>query len=160
MAETKWNRHRYSIPKTHALDAVCAGDMDAITAVCGWHQIALLIASTGRGSYQRTRVTASGFQRGYLTRAKSVHGFQTGDMVKAVVTKGKKTGTYLGRVAVRAAGYFNLQTSQGIVQGISHKACRLLQRADGYKYSYIAQPSQKESENGGVLCTPRYPSPA
>ncbi|MBK6999351.1 MAG: hypothetical protein IPH35_05090 [Rhodoferax sp.] len=47
--------------------------------------------------------------RGYLTRSKSIQGFQTGDMVKAEVTKGKKAGTYSGRVAVRAAGNFNIR---------------------------------------------------
>jgi 5-methylcytosine-specific restriction endonuclease McrA len=157
---TKWNRRRYSIPKTHALDAVCTGNMDAITEITGWQQSALLIASTGRGSYQRTRVTASGFPRGYLMRQKAMHGFQTGDMVKAFVTKGKKSGDYLSRVAVRATGSFNLQTSHGVIQGISHRDCRLLERANGFSYSRITQPSQKESENGGVLPTLRYPSPA
>jgi 5-methylcytosine-specific restriction endonuclease McrA len=157
---TKWNRRRYSIPKTHALDAVCAGNIDAITEITGWQQSALLIAATGRGSYQRTRVTASGFPRGYLMRQKAIHGFQTGDMVKADVTKGKKSGTYVGRVAVRATGSFNLQIAQGVIQGISHKDCQLLQRADGYRYSRVAHTSQKESENGGVLRTPRDPSPA
>jgi hypothetical protein len=28
---TKFNRHRFSIPKSHALDAVCADNMDSIT---------------------------------------------------------------------------------------------------------------------------------
>ena len=135
---TKWNRHRYSIPKTHALDAVCVGNMDEIEVVNGWRQPALLITATGRGSYQRTRVTRHGFPRGYLMRSKVAFGFQTGDIVKAVVTKGKKAGTYLGRVAVRASGYFNLQTSTSVVQGISHQDCRRLQRADGYNYSLIA----------------------
>jgi hypothetical protein len=81
-------------------------------------------------------------------------------MVKAVVLNGKKTGSYLGRVAVRASGFFNVQTSTGVIQGISNKACRSLQRADGYNYSLIAHTPEKESETGGVLRTPRYPSPA
>ena len=155
---TKWNRHRYSIPKTHTLDAVCAGNMDALTAITGWQHLTLLIAATGRGSYQRTRVAASGFPRGYLMRQISVHGFQTGGMVKAVVTKGKKSGDYLGRGAVRATGSFNLQTSHGVIQGISHRDCRLLERANGYRYSLIAQAPQKESENVGVLRTPLSPA--
>ena len=67
-------------------------------------------------------------------RAKSVHGFQTGDMVKATVT----TGTYSGRVAIRASGSFNIQTSHRLVQGIAHRHCKVVQRADGYGYSMAA----------------------
>ncbi|MHB1666120.1 hypothetical protein [Thiomonas sp.] len=68
-------------------------------------------------------------------QSKSAFGFQTGDMVKAVVTTGKKAGTYLGRVSVRASGSFNIQAATGLVQGIHHRFCTLIQRADGYGYS-------------------------
>jgi hypothetical protein len=131
---TKFNRKRFSMPKAHALDAVCAGNMDSITAVCGWQQPTLLITANGRGAYKRTRLTAHGFPRGYLMRNKSVHGFTTGDMVRAVVPTGKKVGEYIARVAIRASGFFNLQMAPGVIQGISHKYCRLLQRGDGYGY--------------------------
>jgi hypothetical protein len=53
-------------------------------------------------------------------RQKSVNGFQTGDMVKANVTSGKKVGVYVGRVAVRATGSFNITTKTETVQGISY----------------------------------------
>lgn len=85
--------------------------------------------------YQRTRVTAQGFPRGYLMRQKQVHGFQTGDLIKAAVPAGKKVGTHVGRVAVRASGSFNIQTSQGVIQGIAHRHCTVIQRGDGYGYS-------------------------
>ena len=68
-------------------------------------------------------------------RGKSVHGFRTGDMVRALVPSGKKAGVHTGRVAVRARGSFNIQTPAGVVQGISHKHCRVLMRGDGYAYS-------------------------
>ncbi|MNU03600.1 hypothetical protein D3C72_2476860 [compost metagenome] len=64
----------------------------------------LRIKCAGRGRYQRTRLTAHGFPRGYLMRDKRAFGFQTGDMVKAVVPSGKKAGTHVGRVAIRATG--------------------------------------------------------
>jgi non-canonical (house-cleaning) NTP pyrophosphatase len=67
-------------------------------------------------------------------RQKSVQGFQTGDMVKALVLKGKKQGEYLGRIAVRASGSFNIQSKDGLIQGISHKCCTLLQRNSGYVF--------------------------
>ncbi|QQD73045.1 RNA-guided endonuclease IscB [Acidithiobacillus ferrivorans] len=129
---TKWNRKRFSVPKAHCLDAACTGPVDAIH---GWRQSMLHIKATGRGSYQRTRLTKHGFPRGYLTRSKSAFGFQTGDMVKAVVTTGKKAGAYLGRVAIRASGSFNIQTAKGLVQHIHHRFCTLVQRGDGYGYN-------------------------
>ena len=129
---TKWNRTRLGVPKTHALDAACVGAVEALT---GWAVPSLAIKATGRGAYQRTRLTAYGFPRGYLMRQKQVKGFQTGDMVRAVVSTGKKTGTHIGRVAVRATGSFNIQTPTGVVQGINAKRCTILSRADGYSYS-------------------------
>lgn len=129
---TKWNRTRLSIPKSHALDAACVG---AVEVVQGWNCPTLVIKASGRGSYKRTRLNKHGFVRGYLMRQKRVHGFQTGDHVCAHVPKGTKTGTYVGRVAVRTSGSFNIQTPQGVVQGISHRHCTLIQRADGYGYS-------------------------
>jgi hypothetical protein len=67
-------------------------------------------------------------------RAKSTHGFKTGDMVRADASKGKKVGTYIGRVAVRASGSFNVQRPTGVVQVIDIRHCTILHRADGYKY--------------------------
>ncbi|MGL6072297.1 RNA-guided endonuclease IscB [Craterilacuibacter sp.] len=131
---TKFNRHTLDVPKTHALDAACVGRVDAIGY---WQRPVLNIKATGRGSYQRTRLDASGFPRGYLTRSKRHFGFQTGDRIKAVVTTGKKAGTYCGRVAVRATGNFNIQIpGQPAIQGIHHRFCTLIQRADGYGYSF------------------------
>jgi len=138
---TKWNRTRLGIPKTHALDAACVGKVDRVE---GGTRPVLEIKTMGRGSYQRTRLDAFGFPRGFLTRQKSHFGFQTGDRVRAVVRTGKKIGTYVGRVAVRASGSFNLQTGSGLVQGIPHTVCRLLQRADGYGYSLVTT-NRKES---------------
>jgi hypothetical protein len=130
---TKYNRHRLQVPKKHCLDAACVGHVDVIQ---NWQQPVLCIQSAGRGSYQRTRLTKHGFPRGYLTRSKSAFGFQTGDLVRAVVTTGKKAGTYLGRVAIRAGGRFNIQSATGLVQGIHYRFCTLLQRADGYGYAW------------------------
>jgi len=149
--QTKFNRMRLDVPKTHALDAACVGNIGAIR---DWNKPTLAIKATGRGSYQRTRLNAYGFPRGYLTRQKRIKGFQTGDRVKAQVLKGKKTGSYLGRVAVRASGSFNLQTAQGVVQGIGYRYCKVIQRADGY--GYLQQLNPKEAERRSA----RFPSPA
>ena len=144
---TKWNRHRLHLPKTHSLDAACVGHVDAIHC---WQQPVLTIKATGRGSYQRTRLTRHGFPRGYLTRNKSAFGFQTGDLVRAFVTSGKKAGRYLGRVAIRATGSFNIQTATGLVQGITHRFCTLIQRADGYGYSWTKRALNKGDAGMGA----------
>jgi 5-methylcytosine-specific restriction endonuclease McrA len=144
---TKFNRTQLGIPKTHALDAVCIGE---ISSVMDWRQPTVLVKCTGRGSYQRTRLDKYGFPRGYLTRSKRVHGFQTGDMVRADVPTGKKTGTHTGRVAVRAKGSFNIQCADDVVQGIAHRHCRLIQRSDGYGYSRIAT-SKGDARTGTAL---------
>lgn len=144
--QTKYNRAQLSIPKTHALDAVCVG---RVSAVSGWKKPTLQIKCAGRGSYQRTRLTKHGFPRGYLTRSKRIQGFQTGDRVWAEVPHGKKAGIHTGRVAVRASGSFNVQTEVGLVQGISHRYCQLVQRSDGYGYTLINKDSFDHGESRG-----------
>ena len=123
------------MPKTHALDAACVGELGALH---DWQKPCLAIKCTGRGSYQRTRLDKYGFPRGYLMRVKRVHGYQTGDLVSATVPSGKKAGSYTGRVAVRASGSFNIQCKDAVVQGVGHKHCKLIQRSDGYGYARIA----------------------
>lgn len=128
---TKFNRTKLGLPKTHALDAACVGKLEALK---NWNAPILQIKATGRGSYQRTRVTKDGFPRGYLTRAKDVNGFRTGDLVKAVITRGKRAGVYFGRVVVRARGSFDIRTRTKMIQGVSYKYCRRILRGDGYNY--------------------------
>ena len=144
---TKYNRHQLQVPKAHCLDAACVGHIDHLTS---WQQPVLSIKATGRGSYQRTRLTKHGFPRGYFTRSKTAFGFQTGDMVKAVVTTGKKAGTYAGRVAIRASGSFNIQAPMGLVQGIHHRFCTRSQRADGYGYSWTQIASTQGDAGTGA----------
>ena len=128
---TKWNRSRLGIPKSHALDAACVGDVEALA---DWRVPSLGVKCTGRGTYQRTRLDRFGFPRGYCMRTKLVRGFKTGDMVRATLATGKRAGVYVGRVAVRASGSFNVQTSSGVVQGISAAHCVIINRGDGYAF--------------------------
>ena len=136
---TKFNRTRRGIPKSHALDAACVGETDVLK---GWRQPVFAIKAMGRVAYARTRVNRHGFPVGYLMAAKSVKGFRTGDIVRATVPSGKRRGVHTGRVAVRRTGSFNVHTAQGTVQGISHRHCRVFQRADGY--GYTLETSRKE----------------
>jgi len=129
---TRWNRARFAIPKTHALDAWCVGDLAEV--VRGAPKT-LAITATGRGRYCRTNVDKHGFPVGYLMRRKQVLGMKTGDRVRAVVPDGfAAQGTHTGRIAVRA----NKQLRMGRVQGIPARFCRVLQLADGYDYAVVA----------------------
>jgi hypothetical protein len=80
---TRWNRARFGIEKTHAKDALCVGQMAAVSA---GKLKTLTITATGRGQHCRTNWDKYGFPVGYLMRQKRVSGFQTGDWVRAVVS--------------------------------------------------------------------------
>ena len=95
-----------------------------------------MVEAKGRGSRQMCRVDRFGFSRTSAKKQKRVHGFQTGDIVKAIVTKGKKLGTYVGRLAVRSSGSFNIKYGKETVQGIGYRYCKTLHRVDGYHYSF------------------------
>lgn len=130
---TKFNRTLQNYPKTHWIDAACVGESGAYIHL-HWKHIPLHIRATGRGSRQMCRMDKYGFPRTSAKGKKRVYGFQTGDIVKAIVSKGKKNGTYIGRVAVRSSGCFDITTHLGIIQGINHKYCVHLHQADGYTY--------------------------
>src|ERR1700730_18242773 len=86
----------------------------AIDKCAGWTSMAFLALAPNRPNTSR--------------------GFKRVTSVRAVVTSGKKSGVYVGRVAVRASGSFNITTTSGVVQGISHHSCMPLHRCDGYGY--------------------------
>ena len=103
-----WNRARFGLEKTHALDALCIGDLAGVRP--GTLKT-LAITATGRGDHCRTNWTRQGFPRGYKMRQKQVCGFKTGDRVRAVVpAKLKTAGSHVGRVQVRKSGSFAIKT--------------------------------------------------
>ncbi|MFO7749478.1 MAG: RNA-guided endonuclease IscB [Desulfobacteraceae bacterium] len=133
---TKFNRTRRNLPKTHWLDAACVG-ASTPDHIFQKHQQVLYVGAMGHGSRQMCKPDKYGFPRTKSKpRGKKVHGFQTGDIVKAVVTQGKKAGRYIGRVAVRATGSFNIKTKTETVQGIGWKYCKLTHASDGYTYQH------------------------
>ncbi len=132
--QTKYNRIQQGYNKEHFIDAACIGD----TGKCVYIPdtlFPLIIRATGRGSRQVCRVSKFGFPRTKAKSKKCVNGFQTGDLVVAKIPQGKKKGTYIGRVAIRANGYFNITTATGTIQGIHVRYCQLLQKVDGYSYN-------------------------
>ncbi len=140
-AQTKFNRTQQGLPKRHYLDAAMVGDTPKLEILTNQP---LLIKCAGHGNRQVIQVNKFGFPRknqaGDKVRKsaliKSVKGFRTGDIVKAVVTKGKKIGSYLGKVAVRSTGSFNIKTVNQTVQGISYKYCQQVHLSDGYVYGF------------------------
>jgi hypothetical protein len=130
---TKFNRVKRDIEKSHWADAACVG-ASTPEQLHIQQVVPLFIVAKGHGSRQMCRMDRFGFPRTGPKQAKRVKGFQTGDIVRAVVPEGKKQGTYVGRVAVRSTGSFNIVTHRATVQGISHRYCRALQRGDGYEY--------------------------
>jgi 5-methylcytosine-specific restriction endonuclease McrA len=131
--QTKFNRVRLGLKKRHYLDAACVGEISDLEVLI---DRPLLIKCQGHGTRQACRTDKFGFPSRYVPRFKFINGFQTGDIVKAIVTSGKKIGTYIGRVAVRSSGKFNISTKNSLVQGISHKYCRIVHAKDGYNYSF------------------------
>ena len=131
---TKYNRDSLGLPKQHYYDALSVGEVP-IKFNFLTDKI-LVISAKGRGSRQMCRMDKYGFPKTAPKGSKFVEGFQTGDMVKAIVPNGLKQGEYLGRVAVRSSGYFNIQTKTKVIQGIWHKHFRIIQRSDGYLYNY------------------------
>ncbi|MEA5594082.1 RNA-guided endonuclease IscB [Rivularia sp. UHCC 0363] len=130
---TKFNRSQQNLNKTHWIDAACVGQSTPILNIKGVNP--LIITANGHGSRQSCRTDKFGFPSRYVPRFKFVKGFQTGDIVKAVVITGKKVGEYIGRIAVRTSGSFNISTNNGLVQGISHKYCSAIHKKDGYGYT-------------------------
>ncbi len=136
--QTKYNRRRFNLVKTHWLDAACVGNVKSIYVE---NYQFLLIVAKGHGTRQICRTDKFGFPKRYCSRTKIHKGFQTGDIVKAVVTKGKKIGTYVGRVTTRKTGSFNISTANGLIQGINHKYCTPIHKKDGYAYQINALSS-------------------
>jgi 5-methylcytosine-specific restriction endonuclease McrA len=130
---TKFNRVMRGLEKAHWLDAACVGKSTPLVLdTCGI--VPLSIKAVGRQSRQMCKMDNYGFPRTGPKQASVVKGFCTGDIVRAVVTSGVKVGTYVGKVAVRATGSFNITTKDRTVQGISHRFCTILHHGDGYSY--------------------------
>ena len=130
---TKYNRDQLGLPKQHYYDALSVGNTANYKFLT---DKVLQISAKGRGSRQMCRMDSYGFPRTSAKASKSVKGFQTGDIVKAIVPTGLKQGEYLGKVAVRSSGYFDIQTKTKTIQGVGYRYCHIVQRSDGYSYDY------------------------
>ena len=133
---TKYNRVELGLSKQHYYDALSVGEIPQNNSYHFSTDKILQISAKGRGSRQMCCMDKFGFPRTSAKASKSVKGFQTGDIVKAVVTKGLKQGIYLGRVIIKSSGAFKIAYNNCVVDGVGYKYCHLIQRGDGYSYSY------------------------
>ncbi|WP_017661662.1 RNA-guided endonuclease IscB [Baaleninema simplex] len=132
--QTKFNRTRLGLPKTHWLDAACVGKStpDRLDVAV---EKPLLVAAKGHGVRQRCRPDRYGFPRAVAPKAKSFQGFQTGDIVKATIPQGKFAGNYTGRIAIRFRPSFRLNA--GVKPFDVHpKYLTTVQKSDGYEYRF------------------------
>jgi 5-methylcytosine-specific restriction endonuclease McrA len=139
--QTKYNRCRQGLSKTHWLDAanVGASTPEKLKILV---DKPLVIKAEGWGSRQMVNTNKYGFplinKEGCQASKSSSplqFGFRTGDIVKAVVPTGKHKGTHIGKVTVRKSGAFDV-VSNGIKrQSIRWKYCTHLHRKDGYSYA-------------------------
>lgn len=130
---TKFNRTMRGLEKAHWIDAACVGENTPEVLQVN-RVVPLLITANGHSNRQMCGTDKYGFPTRHRQRYKHYFGFQTGDIVRATVRKGKYAGVHVGRVLIRATGFFDIQTQRGRVQGISHYFCTILHRADGYSY--------------------------
>jgi hypothetical protein len=131
---TKHQRIRQGLPKEHYYDALCVGASTpaTFTTLPAYVQV---WSAKGRGTRQMCNTDQYGFPISHRKAKKQYFGFQTGDWVVAHVPKGKYTGAWSGQAAIRASGYFDIKANgKRVVQGVSHRYFRILQRADGWQY--------------------------
>jgi 5-methylcytosine-specific restriction endonuclease McrA len=130
-ARTRWNRVRFALPKTHALDALCVG---SIYAALPGRLGVLQIRATGRGCRQMSRTDRFGVPQAHRTRRKSAFGFQTGDLVRGILSERDGVERLVGRVTIRSVPNFTLNGRR-----VHPRVLTRLQRADGYDYRLQAR---------------------
>jgi 5-methylcytosine-specific restriction endonuclease McrA len=146
--QTKYNRTRLNLPKTHYWDAASVGESTPESLIVkGVNPV--IIKATGHGNRQMAQMNKFGFPKlnkdgsqVVRTRQKEFHGFKTGNMVRAIVPTGKNAGNHVGRVTVRAGRVFDLTTSKGRLQSINWKYFQPIWKTDGYSYSYLSSNVQ------------------
>jgi hypothetical protein len=76
----------------------------------------------------------------FYTHRKSRFGFSTGDLVRADVPNGVHKGTHIGRVGFRESGSFKITVGKQVLDGVSHKYCRLIKRGAGWSLTMEQRP--------------------
>lgn len=142
-AETKYNRRRLGVSKSHWGDAACVGaktpdrlDVSLVSSV-------LAIKAYGHGHRKVCITDKYGYPASYRSPYRRHYGFRTGDIVRARRGKWPQETTHVGRATVEASGAVKVATKSGVVYS-SCGRLTLLVRADGYGYTLV-RPGQEEA---------------
>ena len=135
--QTKFNRSRLGIAKSHWADAACVGKLDQLHIPQGMQPLTATCA--GHGTRLNQKRDRFGFPRGAARASIDYQGFKTGAYVELVQPAGKYAGRWQGNLAgIRADGRLDIRvTYQGKPAKITANAkhYRLLQQPDGYRYA-------------------------
>lgn len=131
--QTKYNRTRLGLPKTHWLDAACVGVTQTLKILTSK---ILRVKATGLGSRQRCQTDKLGYPQKYRP-LRPIHGFCTGDIVKTLIPKGKNAGTYIARLCPYSNGNGEIYPTVGKKRiGIKLEyVVKPIHRKDGYSYA-------------------------
>ena len=124
--QTKFNRQRFKLEKTHFYDAVCVGIVDSLEILSNQP---LIITCKGHGGRQKAALNKYGYPIRY-NPLKPIKGWQSGDM--AVDEKGN-----LGRVNPRSkTNSFNFTVLGEKARSIHVNRLRRVHQKDGYTYGH------------------------
>lgn len=129
-AQTKFNRIKCGIDKTHWKDAVFVGEVPN-TLYWGTQQ-PLIIQATGFGGRQKCQTNKFGYPIKHRP-LRPIFGFSTGDIVRAVVPKGKYQGIFTARVTPMSDGRGEF-VIEGKRRSVRLDYCTAVHRRDGYSY--------------------------
>lgn len=121
--QTKFNRTRLGLPKTHWIDAACVGVVNTLTVLV---TKPLLIKCVGQGGRQKAVLDSFGYPKQHR-QLKPINGWRNGD---AALFNG-----LLYTICPRVTGYFTLN-GQGkpITKNVRHLTKKF--SADSYRYSF------------------------
>jgi 5-methylcytosine-specific restriction endonuclease McrA len=125
--QTKFNRVRLDLPKTHCVDAACVGEVDTLVFKSTQPLIAIC---KGQGGRQKAALNKFGYPVRH-NPLKPIKGWCSGDLAVNAETK------QLGRVNPRSASNsfnFTVQGSKAI--SVNVNKLRRVHRKDGYTYTF------------------------
>lgn len=128
--ETAYHRRVGRYAKTHWVDAACVGYVPYLD---DQSTIYTAVAS-GYGTRQMILSDRYGFPRGSPKGPSRVHGYRTGDMCRLNQPSGKYKGVYVGRIAIRVSGQFDIRHLKSKITS-KYTNYVLLHSNDGYMYT-------------------------
>jgi len=134
--QTKFNRSRLGIAKSHWADAACVGYVDVLHVPS---IKPLNVMCAGHGTRLNQKRDRFGFPRGAARACTDYQGFKIGAYVELDQPTGKYAGRWRGNLAgIRADGRLDIRvTRKGKPAKITANAkyYKLLQQPDGYRYA-------------------------